>query len=110
MKIKQLQLDINHYADDCEGAEAFLDDFYLASIPRLIQKIYNSNNFKQYYAHMEQHTREMMALYERMMARNYIWKSIIEADTILSKVPYKRFFIDELIKGLQKIDSSAIIN
>ena len=109
MKTKKIHLDLNHYSDDSDGAQAFLDDFYLMSMPRLIQAVYQSTCFRQYYAHMEEHTRQMMHLYERMMSMNYVWKDIVRSETVLAEVPYKRFFIDEIVEGIKNIDSKAII-
>ena len=107
--MKKIHLDLNHYSSDRDGGEAFLDDFYLLSMPRLIQAVYQSNNFRQYYAHMEDHTRQMMHIYSRMATMDYSWKDIITSETILAEVPYKRFFMDELVEGIQAIDSKAII-
>lgn len=107
--MKKLHLDLNQYANDKDGIEAFFDDFFLLSQPRLLEAVYQAQGFKHYYTHMEDHTRQMVHLYERLMTLEHIWKDLVKTETYLAEVPYKRFFMEEIIKGISAIDSKAII-
>lgn len=107
--MKKLHLDLNHYANDADGVEAFMDDFFLLSIPRLLEAVYQAKSFRGYYAHMEDHTRQLMHLYQRLKSFEHIWKDLVKQETFLAEVPYKRFFMDELVEGIKNIDSKSII-
>ena len=107
--MKKLHLDLNHYKNDIDGIAAFMDDFFLLSMPRLIQAVYQAKSFKGYYKHMEDHTRQMMHLYERLRSFDHMWKDLVKSETALVDVPYKRFFVEELVTGINTINSKAII-
>ena len=109
MKTKKIHLDLNHYSNDSDGIEAFMDDFFFLSMPRLLETVYQAKSFCGYYIQMEDHTRQLMDLYYRLKSFNCIWKDIMKSETFLAEVPYKRFFLDELMEGIKNSDSKAII-
>ena len=107
--MKKIHLDLNQYKDDADGMESFMDDFFLVSMPRLIEAVYQAKSFTGYYKHMEHHTRQMMHLYERLKSLDHIWKDLVKSETYIAEVPYKRFFAEELYEGIKNMDTKSVI-
>ena len=107
--MKKLNLDLNHYSDDINGVESFMNDFFYLSIPRLIEVIYQAQNFKDYYPRMGTHMMEMINLYEKLKVNHHLWKEILKAETFLADVDYKKFMVEELFDGIREIRSKAIM-